>query len=179
MTSQYADAAETILREAGEPLPYKELTQRALDRGLIPGSGKTPWNTMSSRTSEDSRFVRVRRGLIGLRSQPGEGIDPASAVKATKRQREHSFTRSSVVRAVSKAGQVSLPADLKRRWGVDKVIVVDKNTYLTIYPMPDDPIAAVAGSLAGRGRYNSDELRAIGREEDRREEERFEALRGR
>jgi restriction system protein len=41
-------AIEVVLKEAGKPLHYKEITQRMLDRGLWQSEGKTPEATISS-----------------------------------------------------------------------------------------------------------------------------------
>ena len=66
---------------------------------------------------------------------------------------------------ISKGGQVSIPADVRHRWGTRRVVVEDQGTALLIRPIPADPIGAAVGSLAGRGPA-SDELRSIVREEE-------------
>lgn len=50
---------------------------------------------------------------------------------------------------ISQGGQVQIPAAVRRRWGTRAVIIDDAGSYLRISPVPDDPIAAAAGSLAG------------------------------
>lgn len=47
--SGFLEAALAVLREAGEPLTADEITRRALAKGLIHTSGKTPEATMSAR----------------------------------------------------------------------------------------------------------------------------------
>ena len=76
----YLEAAYQILREAGEPLHYREITQRALAKGLLQPSGLTPDATMGSRLytdtkQDESRFVRAGRGLFGLAERQAQGID--------------------------------------------------------------------------------------------------------
>jgi HB1, ASXL, restriction endonuclease HTH domain len=44
----FLEAAEVVLRDAGEPLTYKEITDRALRLGLVETHGKTPAATMNS-----------------------------------------------------------------------------------------------------------------------------------
>ena len=66
---------------------------------------------------------------------------------------------------ISKGGQVSIPADVRHRWGTRRVVVEDQGTALLIRPIPADPIGAAVGSLAGRG-PDSHELRSIVREEE-------------
>jgi len=53
---------------------------------------------------------------------------------------------------------VSIPAEIRHRWGVRRVVLVERGDTLEIRPLPDDPIAAAMGSLAGPG-PTTDELR--------------------
>lgn len=66
---------------------------------------------------------------------------------------------------ISKGGQVSIPAEVRHRWGTRSVVVEDRGSALLIRPIPADPIRAAIGSLAGR-RPTSDELRSFAREEE-------------
>jgi bifunctional DNA-binding transcriptional regulator/antitoxin component of YhaV-PrlF toxin-antitoxin module len=66
---------------------------------------------------------------------------------------------------ISKGGQVSIPAAVRHRWGTRNVVIEDQGSAILVRPIPADPIGAALGSLAGRG-PNSDELRAILREEE-------------
>jgi len=50
---------------------------------------------------------------------------------------------------ISRGGQVSVPAAIRRRWGTSTVTVEDLGDALILRPAPDDPIAAAAGALAG------------------------------
>lgn len=72
---------------------------------------------------------------------------------------------------ISSGGQVSIPAEIRHRWGVRRVILVERGNSLEIRPLPDDPIAAAMGSLAGPG-LTTDELRAQFRAEEAEAEER-------
>jgi bifunctional DNA-binding transcriptional regulator/antitoxin component of YhaV-PrlF toxin-antitoxin module len=72
---------------------------------------------------------------------------------------------------ISRGGQIQVPAEVRRRWGTRQVILEDEGRMLTIRPLPDDPIAAAAGSLAGPG-PTSDESRRQWREEEAELEER-------
>jgi AbrB family looped-hinge helix DNA binding protein len=67
---------------------------------------------------------------------------------------------------ISKGGQISIPADIRNRWGVRRLMLIDEGESLVLRPLPDDPIAAAMGSLAGPG-PTTDEIR----EERRREED--------
>jgi virulence-associated protein VagC len=72
---------------------------------------------------------------------------------------------------VSQGGQVSIPAEVRRRWGTTRVSVEDRGDSLVLRPIPEDPIDAAMGSLAGPG-PTSDEMRRIAREEEAEAEER-------
>lgn len=60
---------------------------------------------------------------------------------------------------------MSIPADIRHRWGATRVILVDRGTSLELRPLPADPIGALMGSLAGPG-PTMDEIRAQLDEED-------------
>jgi bifunctional DNA-binding transcriptional regulator/antitoxin component of YhaV-PrlF toxin-antitoxin module len=47
-------------------------------------------------------------------------------------------------------GQVSIPADVRRRWGTRSVAIEDLGDRVVIRPLPDDPIKAARGALKGR-----------------------------
>lgn len=63
---------------------------------------------------------------------------------------------------VTRNGQVSLPAGLRNRWRVGKVLVVDRGDYAIVRPVPDDPVAALRGAHAGPG-PTTDEARTAER----------------
>jgi restriction system protein len=73
----FLDAAHEILKQAGKPLHYREITRHALERELIKTRGKTPETTMNAQLAVNikraeeggppSRFVRVGGGVFGLR----------------------------------------------------------------------------------------------------------------
>jgi bifunctional DNA-binding transcriptional regulator/antitoxin component of YhaV-PrlF toxin-antitoxin module len=52
---------------------------------------------------------------------------------------------------VTSSGQVSLPAEIRRRWGVGSVLVVDRGDYAIVRPVPADTIAALKGVRGGPG----------------------------
>jgi AbrB family looped-hinge helix DNA binding protein len=51
------------------------------------------------------------------------------------------------VATISKGGQISIPADIRHRWGVKRVMIIESETSLVLRPLPDDPIAAAKGIL--------------------------------
>jgi AbrB family looped-hinge helix DNA binding protein len=74
---------------------------------------------------------------------------------------------------VTSAGQLSLPARIRRRWGTQRVSIEDRGDSVVLRPIPDDPIAAAAGALKGRI-GSSDDLRARARADERHAIERRE-----
>ena len=69
---------------------------------------------------------------------------------------------------ISKGGQVSIPAPIRKRWETSTVTLDDQGDKIVIAPAPDDPIAAAAGALADElGHIDLAELRRIAREDDR------------
>jgi bifunctional DNA-binding transcriptional regulator/antitoxin component of YhaV-PrlF toxin-antitoxin module len=66
---------------------------------------------------------------------------------------------------ISQGGQVQVPAAVRRRWGTRNVLLDDLGDSIEIRPLPDDPIGAALGSLAGPG-PTSDEARRQWREEE-------------
>ncbi len=70
---------------------------------------------------------------------------------------------------ISKGGQVSIPAPIRKRWGTTTVTLDDQGDQIVLRPAPDDPIAAAAGAFAGEGRGPG--LETIRREEREAEAE--------
>lgn len=64
---------------------------------------------------------------------------------------------------ISKGGQVSIPAPIRKRWGTKTITLDDQGDQIVLRPAPDDPIEAAAGAFAG-------EARGIGLDTIRREE---------
>jgi restriction system protein len=67
----FLDAAYEVLREAGQPLHYIEITERAIVADLIDTQGQTPEATMGSRLyvaikRPGTRFRKVGKGTFGL-----------------------------------------------------------------------------------------------------------------
>ena len=71
---------------------------------------------------------------------------------------------------VTRAGQLSLPADVRRRWGARKVALEDHDDHVVLRPLGDDAVSAFVGSFAGRG-PSSDQLRAEGRHQEQAREQ--------
>jgi restriction system protein len=82
----FADAAEQILLQfgAGQPMHYRDITQRAIELNLITTRGQTPHVSLYSQISteihrqaergETPRFIKLGRGLFGLSRRGGKGL---------------------------------------------------------------------------------------------------------
>ena len=72
---------------------------------------------------------------------------------------------------ISKGGQISIPATVRKRWGTTRLSLEDAGDRLVLRPIPADPIGAAMGSLAGPG-PTSDALRKMFREDEAAADER-------
>jgi len=72
---------------------------------------------------------------------------------------------------ISSGGQLSIPAEIRHRWGVTRVLIEDRGEALVIRPLPEDPIAAARGSLRARG-MTAERARALARQETQSAERR-------
>ena len=99
------DAAEAVLKAAGEPLHYATIAERVIGEGLWISAGKTPAATINARISvdlgqhgEQSRFRRVARGVYAL-----AGGAPAIAAGEVSEVQPMSFT-DAAERVLSESG---------------------------------------------------------------------------
>lgn len=74
--NKFVSAAITVLEEAGIPLHYAEITRRAIEKGYLVTTGKTPEATMNSeivmnikRKKGASDFVRTDPGTYAVNSE--------------------------------------------------------------------------------------------------------------
>jgi hypothetical protein len=79
----YVEAATIILKEAGTPLHFREITKRVIDQNLVGVQGQTPWNSLNGglrryirSQGKESSIVSLGEGKFGLRAWglPGEEI---------------------------------------------------------------------------------------------------------
>src|SRR3954463_5025735 len=73
----FTEAAAEVLRLAGKPLHFKDITNLAIEKNLLSHVGKTPDVTMGARLSlqikkePDGEIVRVKPGIFGLKEWEG------------------------------------------------------------------------------------------------------------
>lgn len=105
-------AAEQVLREAGTPLDYREISRLAIERGYWQSKGKTPWATVGAQLYTDinkrgaaSRFIKSGPEAFALNPAP---ISAPSATPVTKAKKSSgkklSFT-AAAERILSAHGQ--------------------------------------------------------------------------
>lgn len=71
---------------------------------------------------------------------------------------------------LTRGGQVSIPADIRRRWPSNKVVVTETEDGVLLRPLPADPIAAARGSLKGHGPRNLTVTEALAQMREENEE---------
>lgn len=49
---------------------------------------------------------------------------------------------------ITRGGQISIPAAIRRRWGTSTISLDDQGERIVLEPAPDDPIAAAEGALS-------------------------------
>ena len=107
----FADATVAVLELEGSPLHYREITQRAIARGLIQTDGKTPEATLNAilavdikQKGQDSRFIRFKPGVFGLRlwglPSISDGLSAGLETEDNRRVRVPHFPLYSEVRLV-------------------------------------------------------------------------------
>src|SRR5215207_5353683 len=78
-TMTFTEAAAEVLRMAGKPLHYKEITELAIEKNLLSHVGKSPEVTMGARLAallkkedKENPIIRVKPGVFGLREWDGK-----------------------------------------------------------------------------------------------------------
>jgi hypothetical protein len=72
---------------------------------------------------------------------------------------------------IYKGGQISLPAQIRRRWATDALVVEDLGDRVVLRPIPADPVAAAVGSFPAR-KGSAAQARRRTREEEQTAERR-------
>ncbi|MGD0673808.1 MAG: HTH domain-containing protein [Polyangiaceae bacterium] len=95
----FIEAAAEVLRQAGKPLHYKEITELAIAKNLLSHVGKTPEVTMSHRLTsaikkedKDIPIVKVKPGVFALREWEGRKGKRGAVETTTEAPAESSET---------------------------------------------------------------------------------------
>ena len=73
---------------------------------------------------------------------------------------------------ISRGGQISIPAEIRHRWGASRVLIQDEGDRLVLKPAPEDPIAAARGRFPLRSGMTIEQMVAQGRLEEQEAEDR-------
>jgi len=106
----FLDAAEEVLKQAGEPLHYREITEHAIAQGLIETRGQTPTRTMNAQLSTsigsgESPFVRVGRGVYGLAEWEQETEKVSEPSPFTEPSREYRSYKDAAQQVLAEVGR--------------------------------------------------------------------------
>ncbi len=126
----FLEAAYEILKQVGQPLHYREITERALALGFITTTGKTPEATMNAQLSTSikraqeggspSPFVRMGRGMFGLAEWAKTGSvkskEPGAPVINPERAEPTYLTyKEAAQKVLRQAGQPLSAQEITRR----------------------------------------------------------------
>jgi AbrB family looped-hinge helix DNA binding protein len=114
---------------------------------------------------------------MAISFRPEESAEPAqlltspalSEIDILRRPRHNATMGRKMWRhKITRSGQVSIPAEVRERWGASAVLIVDEGEQLTVRPAPENPIEALRGILAGKARseITADEAKRLWRAED-------------
>ena len=123
----FKEAAAKILKEADEPLSAKEITELAIEKGLIETSGATPEATMAAQLYTDinkstsSEFKKVGKGKFALKKQTVSAKSPLLAI-----QNQNELARKKLIERIHEMDPFQfeqLIAELLRKIGYENVEV--------------------------------------------------------
>ena len=80
---------------------------------------------------------------------------------------------------ITRGGQISVPAEVRRRWSTSRVVLEDLGDRLVIRPGPDDPVAGLRGAFADAAKPGTDDLRTRARSDARSAEGKRRSVHGR
>lgn len=85
---------------------------------------------------------------------------------------------TTAVMKISRNGQISIPAEVRKRWNTDRVIVMDTSDGLIVRPFDPEAVDKLMGKYQHLVNETSDEMRrAIREEQAQKEDERDRARR--
>ena len=62
---------------------------------------------------------------------------------------------------ITSAGQVSIPAEIRERWGASSVLITDEGERIVVTPLPTNPLEGLRGLLKGEARSDITATEAI------------------
>lgn len=80
-------------------------------------------------------------------------------------------TYATSIMKVTANGQISIPADVRRRWQTDRVIVIDTSEGLIVRPFDENHVRSLRGKYRRWVTETTDEARRAARAEEAEREE--------
>jgi hypothetical protein len=165
----FIEAAAEVLRKAGKPLHYKEITELAIANNLLSHVGKTPEVTMSHRLTsaikkDDNEIpiVKVKPGVFALREwSTQKGAPVASRAEAQLSGREDSVDVDAPTSADVDVNALEIEDALRGPDDVPDVSDEDDGP-----PTDDDRTTPVSGDEALRADLAASGAELFGDEED-------------
>lgn len=156
MTS-FKRAAVKVLRDAKEPLHYKEITKRALEEALIETSGATPERTMNTQLTSDmkrrkknSAFIRVQPAVYALNPDYTEEKQTAEEIEdeVAQESKERISTQY-----IGKAGEHLVVSELLFRGYNASIMNVDEG--LDIVATKGERLYNIQVKTANENKFNN------------------------
>jgi hypothetical protein len=101
MEKSWKEAIIKVLTESATPMHYTEISEQILSRGYYETDGATPAATVNAQMAssikndgEKSPFMRVSKGIFGLRNSPGALVEPPP--QTAKRKKVETLADSDV-----------------------------------------------------------------------------------
>lgn len=151
-------AAIKILREAGKPLHYEEITKLALEKNLIETSGATPEATMNAVIGRDikfnkekSPFTRGKPGFIALNPQYSQQEQKQEEKKEKEIEKESEETSNT--QYIGSAGEHRVLSELLFRGYNASIMSVDEG--LDIVATKDNQLFNIQVKTANENKFNT------------------------
>ena len=110
----FTEAAAEVLRLAGKPLHYKEITELAIEKNLLSHVGKSPEVTMGARLAalikkddDDNLILRIKPGVFGLSDWGKDGKKAPGGPPAEPTSSADMDVNALEVEAASKADEAA------------------------------------------------------------------------
>lgn len=127
----FKDAAQKILKNSDQPLSAKEITEIAIEDGLISTEGKTPEATMAAqlyldiKTGDKSKFKKIGKGKFSLKEQTESASSPLLLI-----ENQNSLVKNSLMKKLLDMDSYQfefLIADLLKNIGYENVEVTKRS----------------------------------------------------
>lgn len=151
-------AAIKVLKEEGKPLHSKEITKKALEKGLIETSGETPEATMNAqiitdinRKKENSVFIKTGPSTFGLNKDVLEKEEKQEEEEEEERQEEEKERIST--QYIGTAGEHRVVSELLFRGYNASLMSVDDG--IDINAVKDNQLFNIQVKTANLNKYNT------------------------